>query len=267
MKKNNVWYVIIMFVVILGLSTYIIVDKVTHKEVKCPECNCDSKDGRIVDLNESNMMVKNALSVIDEIKDISIINRDFDTKDLSNKELLRFATLNILRTTYTNQYDYSNLSLVNINKVLKKYFGMEATGESLPKVFYDGACNTLTYNELSKSFIPDSSCNGGLVVLNTISKFVSAKYDEAKQEIVVVVAEAYSAPQYYDTAYYNSVDGVNREASKVFEIEFDPSVDDESKLDPLSKLESVPSSKLKNVRYTFKIENNNYILTNYQRLN
>ena len=204
-------------------------------------------------------IVKGGLDTINKIIEIDNLRKSFDVNDLTNQELLRVGALTVLK-------DKSDVTLDEIKQITEKYFNKEVWGESINELYWGEPCSfpALVYNDQTNSYSVPDNCIGEIRKLNTVSKFVSANYDEESKQLTITLAHAYSAPSFYDTIYYKAIENIDDDSAKVFEIAFNPEVDDESKIDPKKELENVSIDNLKNVKYVFEINDDNYILVKYE---
>jgi len=220
----------------------------TKQEEKIEEKNIEKE----MTEEEKNTLLK----IIDELKYLDYRGESFKSSDLTNQEVLQFAITKVKQVEGT--------SFTELENITKKYLGYNIKAENILCVPHyaetPGSKYVYKYNPKTNKYSYDEEHlghGGGGFMTDIYNRYKDSKIINDEYKITVYKAFSEILGDVWETddfKYYPTYEDAATEKNELF-------TSRENKV--IKKLNEIDASKLTEFTYTFKLENDNFILVSY----
>lgn len=276
MNKKGIIVTIIIGILCLGIgvgTSYVFIEHTNKSEktvcdIPKEEPTEESKCNVIVEETEviKEQHTKDYEQMLEKINDISYLeytNKNFNTEELSNLEIIKFV-LNFIDEKYDSEF-----SLNRVNELAEKYFGKKVDGEDVPCIECDNVM-LFIYDKDKQVFKlnEEHGSHGvsGIYYPYVLNRITSIENDSNMYTVTVKKAFCVNKGETgYCTDYFKSYeDAINRN-DVLFEIN-----DTENLMEaidyyyPEVEFNKISNDKLNTYTYIFEKESNdNFVLKSY----
>ena len=184
----------------------------------------------------------------------------FESPEKINLNDLLLFSSNKLVGELTRDTDANDVTLDEVNKVIKENFGYEIKEGA--DIFCDVCENiTFTYDSSKKVFSYKGEHGHEGSPVSVLQRIISVRTNE-KGQVVVLVKQAYGLGQYYISKYYRTPEDARNEMSPILEIHMEESGMTFEQFD----FNGVSGDKMNTYEYVFEKSNHRLILKSYKRV-